>query len=262
MLSRAQKQQEGATSSDSSLSLEEKEEKQQLALEVKDLRDFAIAQIKSSELHTCAFCLEECGEKHPHSETWVTPANSFRMVGYSPTEVEGGEPVLSCGTCCKCMVCKTNDTFWVCGACRKRGSCQWYHTNRAGEVEPAFGGEIPNELKVLNFHERRLVSIYVPFCTVYTKLGQRHSRGNNITFEHSPEDFVYSLPRSRNNGGVVILKKHDQRTGVVSEHHVNSERMRNALVWLQANNSNYSDITIDENNLAEWKVMNPFEWLV
>lgn len=143
---------------------------------------------------------------------------------------------------------KSKNTVYVCKHCR---------SDLDNEMVPKFSpvhgflfGECPEELKVLNKHELRLCSKVLPFVSLsrsYGHSGQYFAKGHVMNLRQDVQEVVKLLPRSPHSAGIVLGKRsHDGARAF----EFRPALIRAALEWLRQNNKYYSDITIDETQLA------------
>lgn len=110
-------------------------------------------------------------------------------------------------------------------------------------------GKVPNELAVLTPLEVAMISRAIP--TVFVKVlvkGQLGATGGGYCVQNKVSDVVKSLrmPRPPSSAGFVYIR----RNSSFRLERVRPDKIRAALVWLNANNKLYCDVTIDEEVMA------------
>lgn len=111
-------------------------------------------------------------------------------------------------------------------------------------------GEIPGELRGLSMIEEILIARVHPVVSVFRIRGQHRAySGHVMNFAQHVENFATRLPHDPCNINSVIIINRDTPNGLI-EFRVRSSRVRDALIWLKANNQYYRDIVIDNHVLA------------
>lgn len=115
-------------------------------------------------------------------------------------------------------------------------------------------GDIPSVIAELSTFEIRMISLVVPFISVYTSagsVGQYVSQGNVINFKQDVSGIVKKLPRRLGGSGVIFAQQQSPDPKVTQIRPVRPNKIREALHWLKANHIAYYNIDIDEDFLQE-----------
>ncbi|KAE8739488.1 hypothetical protein FOCC_FOCC015019 [Frankliniella occidentalis] len=112
-------------------------------------------------------------------------------------------------------------------------------------------GEVPPELQGLTYIEQQLIARVHPVVSVYkVRGGQYGYSGNIINFPQDVQQLASALPHRLADLSSVITVRTQGAEGQV-DFKVRAGYVRRALVWLKANNRNYRDIQISEENLND-----------
>lgn len=154
-----------------------------------------------------------------------------------------------------------NIRYNTCPVCNERiplmslvkGSCRRCHTEKkvpkkfsaANNMDP---GDIPDELKGLTEIEEMLIAQVFTVMTVYRlRGGQTGYRGNVINFPQDIQEFTNRLPRHPSSLDVLVIRRQSANDSTAfRDFIVRRAKVRNALMWLKANNRYYADIIIDQ----------------
>ncbi|GAU99773.1 hypothetical protein RvY_10725 [Ramazzottius varieornatus] len=117
------------------------------------------------------------------------------------------------------------------------------------ELDP--GVFVPDQLKGLTQVEQMLIAKVATVVQVFSlKGGQRGYTGNVISFPQHVRGFVTNLPRNVRMLDIVIVRRTARDVEAYKDFHVRRDKILDALLWLRQNKRHYTDIQIDENNLA------------
>ncbi|KAK3926417.1 THAP domain-containing protein 11 [Frankliniella fusca] len=133
----------------------------------------------------------------------------------------------------------------------KRGCCHSKPICLALSKENGFDpGDVPPQLQNLSSIEEQLISIIHPVVQVCKVKGHQYSyKGNIINFPQDVKTFATKLPHNIHELKSVIKVRTSKDPTNFKDFHVRGDVVRNALVWLQANNPYYFDIQISDHNL-------------
>ncbi|XP_078794680.1 uncharacterized protein LOC144988284 [Oryzias latipes] len=150
------------------------------------------------------------------------------------------------GNCSKnCEWMKTSRSkLWICYTCHakiKKGKVPAESVKNNLELEP-----IPAELACLNQLEQHLIALHIPFMKVLAlpKGGQNGVHGPITCVPANTEQTTYLLPRMSIEGSLVPVKLKRKLTykGHYEYQYVDSERVKQALQFLQSHNSYYNNV--------------------
>jgi len=151
--------------------------------------------------------------------------------------------------------------FALCSRCRKRTSrsdirrdlCSYCVRAQSNPFSAENGmdfGTIPPELSGLSLVEEALIARVHPVVFVFKIRGQQRAySGHVMNFVQHVEQIATRLPNDIRSISTVILLNRDTPHGMV-QFRVRAARVRQALIWLKGNNQYYTDIIIDEENIA------------
>jgi ATP-dependent DNA helicase PIF1 len=112
-------------------------------------------------------------------------------------------------------------------------------------------GVVPDELRCLTYIEQMLIAQVHPVVSLFRIQGNQFAyRGNVISFPQNIEAYSAILPVRPSDLTSTVFFSKPTSTGVAS-FRANQIRIRNALVWLKANNQYYRHIVISEDNLSQ-----------
>ena len=112
------------------------------------------------------------------------------------------------------------------------------------EMDP---GVVPAELLGLSLFECRLIAmVNASLVIVKLRYGMLANSGHTIFFHNDVNKIVQQLPKADANIVVIGRTRGD---GKVSLMRVRRDRIKAALVWLQANNPHYANVVIDQDAL-------------
>ena len=136
---------------------------------------------------------------------------------------------------------------WICKTCHdniRKGSIP-----RIASVNKLGISEQPDSLSQLNMLERHLISPALPFMKMINliKGSQKGIHGQVVCVKADLENTVKCLPRLPTDESLIRVKL--KRRLQYKSHHmcqdINPAKVRNALIWLKANNPLYEDVDID-----------------
>ncbi|KAK3932677.1 ATP-dependent DNA helicase [Frankliniella fusca] len=103
-------------------------------------------------------------------------------------------------------------------------------------------GDVPEALSGLTFIEEQLISKIRPIISVFKLKGHQYGyRGNEIASQ---------LPHRVEDLDNIICVKFENKNHEYYDFQVRADKVRNALIWLKANNTYYKDIVISEENIS------------
>ncbi|KAK3931894.1 putative transcriptional regulator SLK1, partial [Frankliniella fusca] len=146
----------------------------------------------------------------------------------------------------KTMVSNLNKIHHLNKKCQHSPSECWKYSAE-NDMDP---GEQPEELKGLTFIEEQVIARVHPIITVFKVKGHQYAyKGNVISFSQDVQEIANQLPHRVKDLNSVISIRFEQSSGTYHDFHIRQGRVRNALMWLKANNPLYSHIEISEENL-------------
>jgi ATP-dependent DNA helicase PIF1 len=177
------------------------------------------------------------------------------LVAYSPQQVDFAA---------KFDAAVSNVVFLSCARCPRksptlkldRNQCCTHCKNDAGVAKfSALNnmdlGDVPEVLSCLTYIEQMLIAQVHPVVTLFRIQGNQFGyRGNVISFPQNIESYTSILPVRPSDLTSTVLFSKPTSTGIAS-FKANQSRIRNALLWLQANNPYYRHIVISEDNLSQ-----------
>ena len=104
-------------------------------------------------------------------------------------------------------------------------------------VNGYFCGSVPGPLANLNTIEVSMVALINPTTKVELIKGGMHSTVNSLSYTNDVIDIAKKLPNLEGNA---ILRDHSARS-----HYFRPKEVREALLWLKANNPLYRDVTLE-----------------
>jgi hypothetical protein len=116
-------------------------------------------------------------------------------------------------------------------------------------------GIVPTELSDLTYLEQQLIARIHPVVSVYKIRGhQLGYHGHVINFPQNIKDFATKLPHLIPDlTSVLAVRMKNQQSDAsfsIVDFHVRAQKVKDALIWLKANNRYYRDIEISNENLA------------
>ncbi|KAE8739272.1 hypothetical protein FOCC_FOCC015232 [Frankliniella occidentalis] len=147
-------------------------------------------------------------------------------------------------------------TWFVCPKCHKKKMISHYSKKKCGpNCDPFFDENdmnpmsVPLELQNLTFIERQLIARIHTVMSLYTfKECQYKYSGQVINFSQDVQSVAEKLPHLVSNLNNVVIVKLSENI-VLQDFVVRKPVVLAALLWLKANNPNYSDIKIGYANL-------------
>ena len=128
---------------------------------------------------------------------------------------------------------------------RSKQSCTKFSS--ANNMDP---GEVPGCLRDLTFIEEQLIARVHPVLCVYKLKGLQFGyKGNVINFCQDVKNFASQLPHRIEDLSSVITVRFENNKAQYSDFRVRVGKVREALMWLKANNEYYHSIDISNENL-------------
>ena len=135
---------------------------------------------------------------------------------------------------------------YTCDRCKRDKKKTVKSFSSANGIDP---GSVPNQLKGLTQVEEMLIAKACLGMRDYRlKGGQRGYGGHVVNLAQNIGDLVNSLPRPARDFPIIVVP-HQGGEGTHKDLLVRRQRVFTALNWLRANNTFYSDIRINANNL-------------
>src|SRR5699024_9988505 len=111
-------------------------------------------------------------------------------------------------------------------------------------------GDVPEALKGLSYIEQMLIAQIHPVIRLFKIQGRQVAyKGNVINFRQNIESYTTVLPHAPSDLPSTILFCKETPSGV-AQFRARADKIKNALIWLKANNHYYQRITISDHNLA------------
>jgi len=104
-------------------------------------------------------------------------------------------------------------------------------------VNGYYCGKVPEQISILNTIEISMVALVNPTTKIELIKGGMHSTVNSLSYTNDVVDIAKKLPNLK---GQAILRDRSAHT-----HYFNPKAVREALLWLKANNSLYYDVDLE-----------------
>ncbi|KAE8740744.1 hypothetical protein FOCC_FOCC013730 [Frankliniella occidentalis] len=148
-----------------------------------------------------------------------------------------------------CSICNEKYLYYpgMKRAHRKKTLCRKFSSQN--QMDP---GAVPLELQGLTFIEEQLIARVHPVLSVYKLKGCQYGyKGNVINFFQDVQGFATQLPHRIEDISSIITVTFKNHRGDSCDFQVRAKKVRDALVWLKANNEFYSCIEISDANLDD-----------
>lgn len=158
-----------------------------------------------------------------------------------PIESDSTTEEVSSKICKKCM------KEWICHACHnslKNGKVPSLSVVNGLQLD-----SIPHEMQDLNFLERQLLALHLPFAKMFSlpRGGQKGVTGPVICVPSNVSQTIESLPRQMNESALiqVKLKRKLEYRGYVSYQLIRPNKLKTALQFLVTNNELYKEVHVN-----------------
>jgi len=217
--------------------------------EVRDIEGFYSLLKRASSLSVC----EICGEQTPLYK--LKQKNIMELKErLSASNSQNSLAVLNLLTETSARVFhRSNNEMKFCGLCdgySAKGKIPPWSLANSFEF-----GDIPPELQGLSIIEQRMIALVIPFQTIIIRrCGQQISKGHVLNFHNDIVDVCKRLPRNPEANGYYLVNIDEMSSegfSICRRRRYNARKVKDALVFLSANNPLYKHVAIELNALDE-----------